>query len=424
MQPLALYIHIPFCEGKCRYCDFLSFASPEDEHKRYFDALIKEIRISAESLKTHEVTSIYIGGGTPSFPDSSYIVRVMKELRDHFKISQDAEITIEVNPGTADAWKLSAYYDIGVNRLSIGAQSLQDSELMRLGRRHSANDFFECFRDARTTGFRNISVDVMMGLPGQNLTSYMETLRMVCDLRPEHISSYSLTIEKGTPFYEVYGSSASHSAREAMLFPLPGEETERRMYEETNLFLRSAGFHRYEISNYASDVTRQSRHNKVYWQRGDYLGVGLGASSMINNTRFSNVDTMEKYIETATAPDKRRVNVEKLSKGAQMEEFMFLGLRMTEGVSVPEFARVFGKPIENVYGDVLRSLLKEELISIRNEYLVLTPRGVDVSNRVFARFLLEETEEEIKEEEKKKKKETQPVKPGEVDEATGLKVYL
>lgn len=395
MKPLALYIHIPFCVGKCRYCDFLSFTSTEEEQKRYFDALVKEVREAAAELPkstdgAFQVTSVYFGGGTPSFPDSSHIVRLMTALRDHFNISNDAEITLEVNPGTVDAWKLSAYYDVGVNRLSIGAQSAQDAELSRLGRRHTANDFFECFRDARTTGFRNISVDVMMGLPGQTRDSYLETLRMITDLHPEHISSYSLTIEKGTPFYEVYGKGAAATAKEAQVFPLPDEEEERRMYEETNLFLRSAGFHRYEISNFACDEAHESRHNKVYWQRGDYLGLGLGASSMLGNTRFANLDSLEAYLMHAGDPEKLHVNVEKLSKSAQMEEYMFLGLRMMQGVSVPEFAKLFKKPIEDVYGDTLRMLLKDGLISIKNEYLVLTPRGVDLSNQVFARFLLDD----------------------------------
>ena len=408
---LSLYIHIPFCVKKCLYCDFLSFSANESLICSYFDALINEIKLSAPQYKDSEVISVFIGGGTPSFVSEKFICKVLETVRDSFNLCEDAEITIEANPASAIFDKLLAYRKSGVNRLSIGAQSLNDEELKRLGRVHNSKTFYETYENARNAGFSNINIDVMSALPSQPLSSYMGTLKKVVDLNPEHISAYSLIVEEGTPFYD-------------MDLDLPDEDTDRQMYHETKAFLKENGYHRYEISNYAIDGKKKQsgnessglgklhgaddtlfefyecRHNKVYWQRGNYLGLGLGASSMISNTRWSNTRSMDDYIRLLTVSSGTsdnyntsafsiRENFEKLSVQSQMEEFMFLGLRLTKGVNIEAFYDLFYKDIEDVYGDVISKYTSLGLLETSRDgrYLRLTENGLDVSNTVMAEFL-------------------------------------
>ena len=408
---LSLYIHIPFCVKKCLYCDFLSFSANESLIGSYFDALINEIKLSAPQYKDSEVISVFIGGGTPSFVSEKFICKVLETVRDSFNLCEDAEITIEANPASAIFDKLLAYRKSGVNRLSIGAQSLNDEELKRLGRVHNSKTFYETYENARNAGFSNINIDVMSALPSQSLSSYMGTLKKVVDLKPEHISAYSLIVEEGTPFYD-------------MDLDLPDEDTDRQMYHETKAFLKENGYHRYEISNYAIDGKKKQsgnessglgklhgaddtlfefyecRHNKVYWQRGNYLGLGLVASSMISNTRWSNTRSMDDYIRLLTVSSAAsdnyntsafsiRENFEKLSVQSQMEEFMFLGLRLTKGVNIEAFYDLFYKDIEDVYGDVISKYTSLGLLETSRDgrYLRLTENGLDVSNTVMAEFL-------------------------------------
>ena len=409
MKQLALYIHVPFCLKKCYYCDFLSFPDrAQDVQERYFKALRKEIAeataaLSKQSADRYEVSSVYFGGGTPSFPDEREIRKVINHIHDHFTVRQDVEITLEVNPGTVTYDKFLAYRDMGVNRLSIGAQSMMNLDLEHLGRAHNVSQFYEAYRNARTAGFRNISVDIMMGLPGQTHAEYLNTLREVAECKPEHISSYSLTIEEGTPYYEIYGTGRQPMVDNMIglsRLPLPDEDEERKMYESTNQYLVSAGYHRYEFSNFAkNDPTRpgryESRHNIVYWTRGDYLGVGLGASSMVNNTRFSNLRDLDAYLEADGNVKTLRQDVVKLDINTQIEEFMFLGLRLTKGVSMTRFEDVFRVPMRDVYGGVIDTLTAGGFLGVNDDSVFLTPRGIDISNQVLAYFLFdrEETEE-------------------------------
>lgn len=375
MKQLSVYVHVPFCIKKCLYCDFLSFNAGPKLIDSYFEALGKEIVACADNFRDYEIKSVFFGGGTPSFVDSRLICSCLDSIRKNYNISEDAEISIEVNPASAIFGKLNNYKKAGFNRISIGAQSLNDRELKVIGRAHDKKAFYDTFENARKAGFSNINVDVMSALPGQSLESYMDTLRKVVSLRPEHISAYSLIIEEGTPFYD-------------MELDLPSEEVDRAMYHETKRFLEEHRYHRYEISNYARGKDHECFHNKVYWKRGDYLGLGLGAASMVNNRRWSNTGDTEEYILNSKDLGAIRRNTEELSTKAQMEEFMFLGLRLVEGVSIAEFERQFGRPIFGVYADVISKYRELGLLELQQGYLHLTDRGLDVSNTVMADFLL------------------------------------
>ena len=371
-SPMEIYIHIPFCIRKCDYCDFLSGPSGPEEQADYVQALLREIQ-AVEEGEGRSVSSIFIGGGTPSVLDEKFVGEILREIRKDFKLQEDAEITIEVNPGTVDARKLLAYRSFGINRLSIGLQSPQDRELKILGRIHNYRQFLETYKQARDAGFDNINVDLMSAIPGQDIKAWEKNLQTIAGLEPEHISAYSLIVEEGTPFYE----------RELQL---PSEEEERQMYEMTAEFLEAYGFHQYEISNYAKKG-KECRHNIGFWQRVDYLGVGLGASSLRHNCRFSNTRAMEKYLRDAGNPEKIRENREKLSVQDQMEEFMFLGLRMTEGISRKKFLKEFGKTLEEIYEQPLRKLEKLELLETEGDCVKLTRKGISLSNQVFVEFL-------------------------------------
>ena len=416
MKNLSIYVHIPFCVRKCLYCDFLSFGAGEEKIREYFKALWREIELASLEHDSNQavedgyfVRSIFFGGGTPSFPDSKYICETLDHIKKNFNISPDAEITLEVNPASAMYDKLVDYRNAGFNRISIGAQSLNDEELKGIGRVHDSKMFFETFENARRAGFENINIDVMSALPDQKLESYMETLKKVVELRPEHISAYSLIVEEGTPFYD-------------MDLNLPTEEEDRQMYHETKKYLAEHGYHRYEISNYALDgieeedaIHRDSRctweydkyecyHNKVYWKRGNYLGLGLGASSMVNNVRWKNLEDIREYIEVVTGESsfceeytslyanevfkKLRQEVQKLSTNDCMEEFMFLGLRLVSGVNTLEFLNEFGRNIREVYGSVIDKYIKMGLLEESGDNLRLSDKGLDVSNTVMADFLL------------------------------------
>ncbi len=383
-KELELYFHIPFCARKCNYCDFLSAPATEAVQEAYMEALFLECRERAEEYRDYEVVSVFIGGGTPSLVKAEWMTQLMKLVRECFQIAAAAEITIEVNPGTVDEEKLMAYKAAGINRLSIGLQSANDEELRRLGRIHNYNTFLETYKQAREAGFTNINVDVMSALPGQTLASYQETLYRLLQLSPppEHISAYSLIVEEGTPFaqWEAEGR-----------LDVPDEDCERLMYEETKRILGEAGFRRYEISNYAREGY-ECEHNCGYWKRRDYVGFGIGAASLVNNCRFHNDSNLNAYLE---APLEQRVEHQVLGVEEQMEEFMFLGLRMTEGVRILEFKQCFGRTLEEVYGAVIEANVREGLLCYQRkrttgqEYLALTEKGLDVSNYVMAQFLFD-----------------------------------
>lgn len=382
MRELEIYVHIPFCVRKCAYCDFLSFTAEEKVRSRYTEELLREIE-SGKDRGDMIVPSVFIGGGTPSMLEGHDICRVAEALKKNYSFSEDAEITIEANPGTLTEEKLRLYKEAGINRLSLGLQSAQNEELKALGRIHTYEDFLESFYLARNAGFSNINIDLMSGLPGQTEEKWQDTLQKVLSLAPEHISAYGLIIEEETPFYKRYGEDAARRERGEETVFLPSEETERRMYVRTKELLQEHGYHRYEISNY-SRKGYECRHNAGYWRRKEYRGFGLGASSFTGQRRYANTRNMNQYL-SGQWKGKEEIC---LSREEQMEEVMFLGLRMTKGVSKEEFAREFGASIEEIYGSVLARMEKNGLMREENDRIMLTEKGIDISNYVMAEFLL------------------------------------
>lgn len=381
-QPISLYLHIPFCVKKCHYCDFLSFPGCSlSRQAEYVDAMIQEIHAYREAAEDYEVKTIFLGGGTPSLLEKELVERLFHELYSVWRAAPETEITIEANPGTLSREKLIGYHMIGINRLSLGLQSTIAQELATIGRIHNYEQFLANYYLAREAGFDNINIDIMSALPGQTLISYGKTLERILKLQPEHISSYSLILEEGTDFWE---NAEIERA-------LPSEQTERIMYHYTKKCLQNAGYERYEISNYAKPGYA-CLHNQVYWTGGEYLGLGLGAASYWKGVRFSNTPDMEEYMENCSRAriTENRKEIVTATQKSRMEEYMFLGLRMIRGVSIREFERRFGIPMNRIYGTVIRSYIGQGLLKIEQDRLMLTERGIDVSNSVMADFLLEE----------------------------------
>lgn len=399
-RSLGIYLHVPFCIRKCLYCDFLSAPGDDEMKTEYVEALKREIRGQASLYGGHEVRTVFLGGGTPSLLSGEQIGVIMECLREEFSFGEDGdgvEVTMEVNPGTVTRESLSGYRLAGVNRLSMGLQSADDRELKALGRIHTWEDFLCSYEMARKEGFGNINVDLMSALPGQSPEGWAETLEKVIRLKPEHISAYSLIIEEGTPFFEYYGKSGDGA--EAGRLPLPTEDEDRVMYGRTKEILGKAGYGRYEISNYALPGFA-CRHNVSYWERTDYAGFGVGAASLLGNVRWSNTADMGRYLEFSGERGMEthlKLSVQKLSVQEQMEEFMFLGLRMTDGVSAHRFYEEFGESLENIYAAAIDKLVKEGLL-VRVEkgtdgredtWFRLTDFGIDVSNYALSEFLFD-----------------------------------
>lgn len=362
MKPLELYIHIPFCIQKCKYCDFLSTLSTVSERKAYVESLCRSIKSYEKLAEAYHIETIFVGGGTPSILEQEQITAIFEAINHTFFVKPDVEITIEINPGTITKEKLYAYQQNGVNRLSIGLQSADNGELKSLGRIHTFEDFVQTFQLARAQRFDNINVDLLSAIPHQTAESYEQTLYKICRMEPEHISAYSLIIEEGTPFFEYYGEGRNENE-------LPSDEEERVMYRRTQEILSDFNYERYEISNYAKPGYA-CRHNLGYWERAEYLGIGTGAASLISNKRFTEGEPPEL-----------------LSVQAQMEEFMFLGLRKTKGVSAGTFQEVFGIPIWQIYGDVLGRMAEKGLMCIEKDRIRLSEAGLDISNYVMSDFL-------------------------------------
>ena len=396
-KPLSLYIHIPFCKHKCIYCDFLSFDDRTNTTQiQYINALTSEIRMYKPYADRFIVKTIYIGGGTPTIMDEAMIGKILDTVGHIFKIDRFPEITIEANPGTMKYTDLISFREYGINRLSIGLQSADSELLRRLGRIHSYDEFLKGFESARRAGFENISVDVMSGLPGQDLHTLVDTLTKVCELSPEHISVYSLQVEKDTPLYD----------REDLIDMIPDESADREMYSMTKKVLKSCGYNRYEFSNY-SKPGYESRHNSVYWTGGQYIGFGIGAASFFKGQRFTNIKNLDSYIEICedirdeltrdtdrnklydNATMVLRTDVETMFIDKRMEEFMYLGLRMTAGVSREEFKQRFDRDMFDVYGEVINKYTDQGFMSVDENRVRLTDRGIDVSNYILADFILD-----------------------------------
>lgn len=363
-KELELYIHIPFCVQKCAYCDFLSAPASQEKQELYIKWLLKEIKTNRGLAERYEVVSVFFGGGTPSILEAKHIAEILEKVYRIFSIKEGAEISIEINPGTIDREKLECYRAAGINRISFGLQSANDSELKNLGRIHIWEDFLEGYQLARELGFKNINVDVMSALPNQTRKSYHDSLQKVLALHPEHISAYSLIIEEGTSFFERYSDH---------LELLPSEDEERMMYYDTKELLQKEGYHRYEISNYAREGY-ECRHNLGYWERKDYKGFGLGAASLLENVRSTNTSDFANYVKGNFCEEK-----ETLSEREIREEYFFLGLRKMEGVLVGNY--------RDYYGELIEKLKRQDLLEEQGDRIYLTEKGIDVSNYVLAQFL-------------------------------------
>ncbi len=376
----SLYLHIPFCLHKCSYCDFNSFDNPDIDLNSYVELLRSELRQRAELCTPAAVPTIYFGGGTPSLLGPAQVAELIATIRDCYTVEVNAEVTLEANPGTLTLESLRGYLAGGVNRLSLGVQSLDDRQLALLGRIHSATEAKDAFKLARRAGFNNIGIDLIHGLPGQTLQDWKDTLNGAAALGPEHISAYGLSVEDGTRF-------AAMAAKGEL--PLPEEEQAVAMFELTAEFFRSAGYEHYEISNFALPGYR-SRHNQVYWQRGNYFGFGAGAHSFVNSPgygqRMENPAALAVYA-TAVKSNELPGNEQTLSRSDAMAEFMFLGLRLLEGVDGNEFERQFDIKVEDVFPEVVARLCARGLLAAEGAKLRLTAKGLLLANLVMQEFV-------------------------------------
>lgn len=368
VKKLAIYVHIPFCKQKCHYCGFNSFPiGNEEKIHRYITSLCKQIRYYGDKCKEFEVSSVYFGGGTPSFIDEKYIEVVMNTIKKHYYLLENAEITIEANPGTIDFNKLEKYRKLGFNRISFGVQTLNDNILKSIGRVHSAKEAEDGFALARKAGFDNVSLDIMIGLPNQTFEDVKQTVNSFIKFNPEHISAYSLKIEDNTVFSRL---------QEQGKLKLPSDEEEREMYYYIKDELKKSGYTHYEISNF-SKPGYESRHNSAYWERQDYLGFGLSASSCFNEVRFTNTDDFESYV---SKPIENFWEEEYLSDEVINSEKIILGLRMLKGIDENLF-------FKSEWRESLNKLTQKGLVKNNSGKISLTDRGLDLANQVFVEFI-------------------------------------
>ncbi len=376
MDKLGIYVHIPFCKSKCKYCDFISFSCKESNIKEYFDVLIKEIQ-NTKYNKNKEVTTIYLGGGTPSVPDSKYIVNTLQTIKKVFRISSNAEITIEINPGTITKQKLVDYKNAGVNRISIGLQSTNDRILKLIGRIHNYEQFINTYNLVKEVGYNNINVDLMLGIPTQTEDELIDSVRKVIKLNPNHISIYSLIVEENTEIKKMIDNNK---------IKMISEETERNMYWKTKNMLQKNNFNHYEISNFAKKGY-ESKHNLDCWNQEEYIGFGLSAHSYIDKKRFSNTENFNEYIQNKDNLDKNIIISEIQDRQDQCKEYMLIGLRKIDGVSISEFERKFRINPLFYFRFEISNLVQKELIEVDLDKIKLTKKGLDFANIVFEEFI-------------------------------------
>lgn len=375
MKEVSLYIHIPFCKQKCFYCDFPSFAGKEELRVDYINALVKDLK---NKCKDHLIKTIFIGGGTPSYLEVNEIEKLLDAVNE-LNLKDDIEFSMECNPGTLKKEKLEVMKKGGINRISFGLQSCDNKLLKQIGRIHTFEEFLENYNLAREEGFDNINVDLMYGLPNQSVENLKDTLEKICKIKPEHISAYSLIIEEDTAFYTLY-------ERDKLL--LPSEDEEREMDILTKKILIENGYNQYEISNY-SLKGKECEHNKVYWTLGEYIGIGTACSSYIDGYRLENINNIKEYIKKINLGEEVVIEKHKNSIKDDMEEFVFMGLRMSVGIDIDRFKNEFNKPIESIYGIVIDKNIKRGLLEIMDNRMFLTEKGMEISNDVMSDFILE-----------------------------------
>ena len=374
---LGLYIHVPFCAQKCYYCDFNSYKINFDEKKEYLINIKKEMKLYKDEFKNKVFDTIFLGGGTPSILTSEEIKQIIDSVYENFNIYKEAEITIECNPGTINRQKLIDFKNMGINRLSIGLQAVQNHHLKSIGRIHTYEEFEKNYFDALEVGFKNINIDLMYALPNQTTKEWKDTLNKIIDLNPTHISAYSLILEEGTKLYDMYENNE---------FELLDEDTDIKMYEYTIDTLKKHGYNQYEISNY-SRTNFECMHNIIYWKCDNYLGLGPGASGFIGNIRYSNIENICEYNERVMQNIKPINEKNVLTEKDVIEEFIFMGLRMNEGINLNIFKERFNCEFLDLYNDVVEKLIKRDLIKLENQNVLLTQKGREISNSVFVEFL-------------------------------------
>lgn len=376
INKIGIYVHIPFCVHKCFYCDFISFAGKEKLILEYVKVLQKEIVKEAKEHIDCKVTTIYMGGGTPSFIDSKYIVEIIDTIKSSFQVSEDAEITIEINPGTVTKEKLQDYMKCGINRVSIGLQSTDNKLLKQIGRIHTYEQFLNTYEMVRSVGFKNINVDLMLALPNQTLEILEDSVTKIMALEPEHISVYSLILEEETKLYDLVESGK---------LELPDEDTERKMYWKVKNVLEQNGYNHYEISNFAKRGF-EAKHNLNCWEQKEYLGMGVAAHSYFNKTRYSNTENLEEYIENINQNKNTKTIHEIQKQTDEQREYMLLGLRKIEGVSISKFKEKFIQNPIYIFRRELYKLTKEGLIEVDIDSIKLTNKGLDFANLVWEQF--------------------------------------
>lgn len=374
---LGLYIHIPFCVKKCKYCDFNSFKLNINEKRKYLNSLKREMELYKENLEDKSIDSIFVGGGTPSILNEEEIRILFRNIKNNFQIKDRAEITMECNPGTLTLNKLKTMKECGVNRLSIGLQAVQNNHLEYIGRVHTYEEFEKNYYQAKEVGFENINVDLMYALPNQSKEDWMESLEKVVKLNPTHISAYSLILEENTELFNMY---------ERHEFELLDEDTDIEMYEYTISYLKSNGYNQYEISNYAKKGF-ECKHNILYWKCENYVGLGVSASGFLNETRYNNLCELDEYEEIIHSGKKPIEWEEKLSIKDEIEESIFLGLRMNEGIKFKDFYEKYNFNFEEEYKNEIDKLKRMKLIETKDEGMKLTQKGREISNSVFVEFM-------------------------------------
>ncbi len=382
MKKIGIYVHIPFCIKKCNYCNFNSLDQYTSRQQMdYTLALLKEMVLYGKELEgKYEVDSIYIGGGTPSCIPESAMVAIISGLYSNFVITDDCEISIEANPKTLTHTKASAYFKAGINRLSIGAQSFHRDELEALTRIHTPQEFYRAYEMARGIGFKNINIDLMFGIPNQTEEKWAATVGVATKLKPDHISFYSLELDKKTPLFWAIGKGE---------YEIPSESDDRVMYHYVIAALKKAGYNHYEISNCAKEG-KECRHNLKYWSMEPYLGLGLGASSYFEGKRSQNLDDINEYIKAVDDNNIPFKTVHKNTIEDSMKEFVFTGLRKTEGINLKLFEDVYGLKFMDVYGDkkeYLERSQEEGILYLDENRLTITEKGIDISNKIMAEFV-------------------------------------
>lgn len=381
MKEISLYIHIPFCAQKCFYCDFPSFSGKENLRKAYIDALIKEL---GDRCSSYIIKTIFIGGGTPSYLEVNEIEKLLVAINE-LNLKETIEFTMECNPGTLNIDKLKVMKSGKVNRISFGLQSCEDDLLKKIGRIHTFNDFIDNYNLARQLGFSNINVDLMYGLPNQSVENWKSTLKKICNIKPDHISAYSLIIEEGTLFYSLYDKDK---------LILPTEDEEREMDYITKKILKENGYNQYEISNYSLEG-KECKHNKVYWILEEYIAVGTACSSYIDGYRLENINDIDQYIKKINLGEDVVINKHKNSIEDEIEEFVFMGLRMNKGINIARFKEKFNRPIDSIYKEIIEKNIERKLIKIDGNRMLLTTKGMELSNEVMSDFILEKANDKI-----------------------------